>query len=169
MKKLFTLIAMVAITLMSYAQNQVFWSNGEILFATPVKGIDSLNYVLDNSVASDTLQLILPHRLVEKPVNAKAFNQTFTGEGSWDIFAPEGTYYNQVHVNVDLTDMKAAHDAAIGEKEAIINYAKSLSSEEIKVFLDQIPTEVLLGHISFRAIDTECKLNSLKKKVLETL
>lgn len=55
------------------------------------------------------------------------------------------------------------------EKEAIINYAKSLSSEEIKVFLDQIPTEVLLGHISFRAIDTECKLNSLKKKVLETL
>ena len=33
MKKLFTLIAMVAITLMSYAQNQVFWSNGEILFA----------------------------------------------------------------------------------------------------------------------------------------
>ena len=55
------------------------------------------------------------------------------------------------------------------EKEAIINYAKSLSGEEIKVFLDQIPTEVLLGHISFRAIDTECKLNSLKKKVLETL
>jgi hypothetical protein len=118
---------MVAITLMSYAQNQVFWSNGEILFATPVKGIDSLNYVLDNSVASDTLQLILPHRLVEKPVNAKAFNQTFTGEGSWDFFATEGIYYNQVHVNVDLTDMKAAHkgeldakDETIAEKDADI-------------------------------------------------
>lgn len=121
MKKLFTLIAMVAITLMSYAQNQVFWSNGEILFATPVKGIDSLNYVLDNSVASDTLQLILPHRLVEKPVNAKAFNQTFTGEGSWDFFATEGIYYNQVHVNVDLTDMKAAYEAALNDTIAAKN------------------------------------------------
>jgi hypothetical protein len=121
MKKLFTLIAMVAITLMSYAQNQVFWSNGEILFATPVKGIDSLNYVLDNSVASDTLQLILPHRLVEKPVNAKAFNQTFTGEGSWDFFATEGIYYNQVHVNVDLTDMKAAHKGELDAKDETID------------------------------------------------
>lgn len=121
MKKLFTLIAMVAITLMSYAQNQVFWSNGEILFATPVKGIDSLNYVLDNSVASDTLQLILPHRLVEKPVNAKAFNQTFTGEGSWDFFAPADTYYNQVHVNVDLTDMKAAHKGELDAKDETID------------------------------------------------
>lgn len=122
MKKLFTLIAMVAITLMSYAQNQVFWSNGEILFATPVKGIDSLNYVFDNSKASDTLQLILPHRLVEKPVNAEALNQTVTGEKEiWDFFAPADTYYNAVHINVDLSAMKAAHDAALGEKDAIIN------------------------------------------------
>ena len=147
MKKLFTLIAMVAITLMSYAQNQVFWSNGEILFATPVKGIDSLNYVLDNSVASDTLQLILPHRLVEKPVNAKAFNQTFTGEGSWDFFAPADTYYNQVHVNVDLTKMEEAHagelknlndtilkrENTIAEKEKEISAKDSTIAENKKV------------------------------------
>ena len=122
MKKLFTLIAMVAITLMSYAQNQVFWSNGEILFATPVKGIDSLNYVLNNSVASDTLQLILPHRLVEKKVNAEALNQTVTGEKEiWDFSAPADTYYNQVTIKVDLTEMEEAHKAALGEKDDIIN------------------------------------------------
>ena len=139
MKKLFTLIAMVAITLMSYAQNQVFWSNGEILFATPVKGIDSLNYVLDNSVASDTLQLILPHRLVEKPVNAKAFNQTFTGEGSWDFFATEGIYYNQVHVNVDLTDMKAAHKGELDAKDETIDAKeKEILAKELNLELSDI-------------------------------
>lgn len=121
MKKLFTLIAMVAITLMSYAQNQVFWSNGEILFATPVKGIDSLNYVLDNSVASDTLQLILPHRLVEKTVNTEALNKTFTGAGTWEFWPSADTYYNYVSVEVNLDEMEAAHDAALGEKDAIIN------------------------------------------------
>lgn len=120
MKKLFTLIAMVAITLMSYAQNQVFWSNGEILFATPVKGIDSLNYVLNNSVASDTLQLILPHRLVEKKVNAEAFNQTFTGHGIWEFDAPADTYYNHVTVNVNLDEMNAAHQGELDAKDADI-------------------------------------------------
>ena len=147
MKKLFTLIAMVAITLMSYAQNQVFWSNGEILFATPVKGIDSLNYVLDNSVASDTLQLILPHRLVEKKVNTEALNETFTGAGTWEFWPSADTYYNQVTVKVDLTKMEEAHagelknlndtilkrENTIAEKEKVIGEKETIIAEQKEV------------------------------------
>ena len=55
------------------------------------------------------------------------------------------------------------------EKEAIVNYAKSMSVEEMNAFLNQVQTEVLLAHISFRVLDTECKLHSLQKRILDTL
>ena len=75
-----------------------------------------------NILFFDTLQLILPHRLVEKKVNAEALNQTVTGEKEiWDFSAPADTYYNQVTIKVDLTEMEEAHKAALGEKDDIIN------------------------------------------------
>lgn len=55
------------------------------------------------------------------------------------------------------------------EKEAIINYAKGLNTEEMSLFLSQVPSETLLAALSFRVLNTECKLESLQKKVLSTL
>lgn len=55
------------------------------------------------------------------------------------------------------------------EREAIVNYAKSLSEEEKLLFLENVSTETLLAVLNFRALDTECKLKSLQKKILETL
>lgn len=55
------------------------------------------------------------------------------------------------------------------ERETIVNYAKSLSEEEKILFLENVPTEMLLAVLGYRMLDTECKLQSLRKKFLETL
>ena len=55
------------------------------------------------------------------------------------------------------------------EKESIVNYAKTLSEAEISLFLSQLPTETLLAHLSFRMIETECKLENIRKKIIDTL
>ncbi len=64
MKRIFTLIAMVVVSLMAMAQiNQLVWANGQLLYATPTDKVDSLTY--DASFEGDTLFFIMPHRLVQ--------------------------------------------------------------------------------------------------------
>ncbi len=64
MKKIFTLIAVVVVSLMAVAQtNQLVWANGQLLYATPTDKVDSLTY--DASFEGDTLFFIMPHKLVQ--------------------------------------------------------------------------------------------------------
>jgi hypothetical protein len=64
MKRIFTLIAMVVVSLMAMAQtNQLVWANGQLLYATPTDKVDSLTY--DASFEGDTLFFIMPHKLVQ--------------------------------------------------------------------------------------------------------
>ncbi len=65
MKKIFTIIALVAISMFAMAQtNQLVWANGQLLYATPVDRVDSLTY--DASFEGDTLFFIMPHKLVKE-------------------------------------------------------------------------------------------------------
>jgi uncharacterized protein (TIGR02145 family) len=60
MKKLFFLLAVIACSLLSYAQtNLVVWNNGRVQFAQPIASIDSLTFT-GKVAESDTLHLILP-------------------------------------------------------------------------------------------------------------
>ena len=64
MKKILLSLAVVACSLLSFAQtNPMVWNNGRMQCAQPITNIDSLTYSLP-IVESDTLQLILP-RAVE--------------------------------------------------------------------------------------------------------
>lgn len=55
------------------------------------------------------------------------------------------------------------------EHDSIVNYAKGLNEQEMNLFLSNVSTETLLAVLSYRMLDTECKLQSLRKKFLETL
>lgn len=62
MKKLFTIIAVVAMSLVAMAQtNQLVWSNGRLIYGTSIETIDSLTFGGMEDV--DTLQLLLPRML----------------------------------------------------------------------------------------------------------
>ena len=64
MKKLFFLLACVAMSLLSYGQdNQLVWANGRLLYGTPIVGMDSLTY--DDMEDVDTLHLLLPRTLIK--------------------------------------------------------------------------------------------------------
>ena len=64
MKKLFFLLACVAMSVLSYGQdNQLVWANGRLLYGTPVAGMDSLTY--DEMEDVDTLHLLLPRTWVK--------------------------------------------------------------------------------------------------------
>ena len=64
MKKLFFLLACVAMSVLSMAQsNQLVWANGRLLYGTPVESMDSLTY--DEMQDIDTLHLLLPRTLVK--------------------------------------------------------------------------------------------------------
>ena len=64
MKKLFFLLACVAMSMLSTAQiNQLVWANGRLLYGTPVAGMDSLTY--DDMDDVDTLHLLLPRTLIK--------------------------------------------------------------------------------------------------------
>ena len=59
MKKLFTIIAVVAMSLVAMAQtNQLVWSNGRLIYGTSIETIDSLTFGGMEDV--DTLHLLLP-------------------------------------------------------------------------------------------------------------
>ena len=63
MKKLFFLLACVAMSMLSTAQiNQLVWANGRLLYGTPIESIDSLTY--DEMEDVDTLHLLLPRTLI---------------------------------------------------------------------------------------------------------
>ena len=64
MKKLFFLLACVAISVLSFGQdNQLVWANGRLLYGTPIESIDSLTY--DEMQDIDTLHLLLPRTLIK--------------------------------------------------------------------------------------------------------
>ena len=64
MKKLFFLLACVAMSVLSMAQvNQLVWANGHLLYGTPIESIDSLTY--DEMEDIDTLHLLLPRTLIK--------------------------------------------------------------------------------------------------------
>ena len=63
MKKFYIMLAFLAATLFSTAQvNQLVWTNGRILYGSPVTTIDSLTYNALDDV--DTLHLLLPKTLL---------------------------------------------------------------------------------------------------------
>ena len=64
MKKLFFFMACVAMSVLSFGQdNQLVWANGHLLYGTPVESIDSLTY--DEMQDIDTLHLLLPRTLIK--------------------------------------------------------------------------------------------------------
>ena len=64
MKKLFFLLACVAMSVLSFGQdNQLVWANGRLLYGAPIESIDSLTY--DEMEDVDTLHLLLPRTLIK--------------------------------------------------------------------------------------------------------
>lgn len=64
MKKLFFMLACVAMSVLAMGQNnQLVWANGRLLYGTPVESIDSLTY--DEMEDVDTLHLLLPRTLIK--------------------------------------------------------------------------------------------------------
>ena len=64
MKKLFFLLACVAMSVLAMGQNnQLVWANGRLLYGTPIESIDSLTY--DDMEDVDTLHLLLPRTLIK--------------------------------------------------------------------------------------------------------
>ena len=64
MKKLFFLLACVAMSVLAMGQdNQLVWANGRLLYGTPIESIDSLTY--DEMENVDTLHLLLPRTLIK--------------------------------------------------------------------------------------------------------
>ena len=64
MKKLFFLLACVAMSVLAMGQdNQLVWANGRLLYGTPIVGMDSLTY--DEMEDVDTLHLLLPRTLIK--------------------------------------------------------------------------------------------------------
>ena len=63
MKKLFLMVAMVLVGIVAMAQiNQLVWSNGNLMYGTPIESIDSLTYGEMEDI--DTLHLLLPRMLI---------------------------------------------------------------------------------------------------------
>ena len=64
MKRILTIIALVAISMFAMAQtNQLVWSNGRLIYGTSIETIDSLTYGEMEDV--DTLHLLLPRTLIK--------------------------------------------------------------------------------------------------------
>ena len=64
MKKVITLLAVVACGLLAYSQtNQMIWNNGRMQYAQPIVNVDSLTFP-DRVSESDTLHFILPRSIV---------------------------------------------------------------------------------------------------------
>lgn len=64
MKRIFTIIAVLAMTLLMMAQtNQLVWSNGRLIYGTSVETIDSLTYGEMKDI--DTLHLLLPRTIIK--------------------------------------------------------------------------------------------------------
>ena len=64
MKKLFIIFTLVAINFVAMAQtNQLVWTNGKLMYGTPIATIDSITY--GEVQETDTLLLLLPRTLIK--------------------------------------------------------------------------------------------------------
>ena len=64
MKRIFTIIVLVAMGMFAMAQtNQLIWSNGRLIYGTSIETIDSLTYGEMEDI--DTLHLLLPRTLIK--------------------------------------------------------------------------------------------------------
>lgn len=88
-----------------------------------------------------------------------------------DIKIPSFLNYTDCRKNAEKKEEVKAEPKKMSEieKETIINYAKGLNLDEMTLFLSQVPSDTLLAALSFRLLNTECKLESLQRKVLATL
>ena len=94
MKKIFFLLALVAMSVLSLGQdNQLVWSNGRLLDGTPVADMDSLTF--DEMEDVDTLHLLLPRTLV-KVVHDTLFIQ--------DTIIQTQVAHDTVYVEMDCGD-----------------------------------------------------------------
>ena len=100
MKKIFTIIALVAISMFAIAQtNQLVWSNGRLIYGTSIETIDSLTYGEMEEV--DTLHLLLPRTLIKVVHDTVYIHDTIYVEVPGNPGNPENPDYNG-HEYVDL-------------------------------------------------------------------
>ena len=102
MKKLFFFLAFVAMSVLSFGQNQLVWANGKLLYGTPIESIDSLTYNEMQDI--DTLHLLLPRMLVQVLHDTVYIHDTVyvnIPEGGQDTVSPTTDPYNG-HEYVDL-------------------------------------------------------------------
>lgn len=100
MRKIFTIIALVAISMFAMAQtNQLVWSNGRLIYGTSIETIDSLTYGEMEEV--DTLHLLLPRTLVKVVHDTVYIHDTVYVEVPGNPTTPENPDYNG-HEYVDL-------------------------------------------------------------------
>ena len=108
MKKLFFLLACVAMSVLSFGQdNQLVWANGHLLYGTPVESIDSLTY--DEMQDIDTLHLLLPRTLIKVVHDTVYIHDTVyveTGSGDEDDTSSAGISVFSVSADKQVTFSK---------------------------------------------------------------
>ena len=101
MKKLFFLLACIAMSVLSYGQdNQLVWANGRLLYGTPVAGMDSLTYAEMEDV--DTLHLLLPSTLVKVVHDTVLVNDTVVVHDTVYVEVNGGGNMENNHEYIDL-------------------------------------------------------------------
>ena len=105
MKKLFFLLACVAMSVLSFGQdNQLVWANGHLLYGTPIESIDSLTY--DEMQDIDTLHLLLPRTLIKVVHDTVYIHDTVyveTGSGDEDDTSSAGIGVFSVSADKQVT------------------------------------------------------------------
>lgn len=100
MRKIFTIIAVLAISMFAMAQtNQLVWSNGRLIYGTSIETIDSLTYGEMEEI--DTLHLLLPRTLIKVVHDTVYIHDTVYVEVPGNPTNPENPDYNG-HEYVDL-------------------------------------------------------------------
>lgn len=64
---------------------------------------------------------------------------------------------------VNCTDLRVRNEVPAIEAETIRNYARSLSDEEMKIFLCEVPDDVLIASVHRRLLERQYKLDSIEK------
>ena len=105
MKKLFFMLALVAMSVLSFGQdNQLVWANGRLLYGTPIESIDSLTY--DEMQDIDTLHLLLPRTLIKVVHDTVYIHDTVyveTGSGDEDDTSSVGIGVFSVSADKQVT------------------------------------------------------------------
>ena len=108
MKKLFFLLACVAMSVLSFGQdNQLVWANGRLLYGTPIESIDSLTY--DEMQDIDTLHLLLPRTLIKVVHDTVYIHDTVyveTGSGDEDDTSSAGIGVFSISADKQVTFSK---------------------------------------------------------------